>query len=71
MDYVYSTTTREKGSHFTYQDRQSLEKMVIENHRRAVKRKISQIEMKERLGVHRSTISWGTLLSQRFSRRFP
>lgn len=57
MDYVYCTTTREKGSHFTYQDRQTLEKMVIENHRRAVKKQISQSEMAERLGVHRSTIS--------------
>jgi|GEM_PF-4455012 len=52
MDYVYCTTTREKGSHFTYQDRQTLEKMVIENHRRAVKNRISQSEMAERLGVH-------------------
>lgn len=57
MDYVYCTTTRERGSHFTYQDRQTLEKMVIENHRRAVKNRISQSEMAERLGVHRSTIS--------------
>ena len=57
MDYVYCTTTREKGSHFTYQDRQTLEKMVIENHRRPVKKCISQSEMAERLGIHRSTIS--------------
>ena len=57
MDYIYCTTTREKGSHFTYQDRQALEKMVIENHRRAVKKRISQSEMAEKLAVHHSTIS--------------
>lgn len=57
MDYIYCTTTREKGSHLTYQDRQTLERMVIENHRRPAKERISKSKMAEMLGVHRSTIS--------------
>ena len=57
MDYVYCTTTREKGSHFTYQERQTLEKMIIDNHKKPGKERISQSKMAERLGVHRSTIS--------------
>ena len=57
MDYVYCTTTREKGSHFTYQERQTLEKMIIDNHKKPIKERISQSKMAEKLGVHRSTIS--------------
>ena len=57
MDYVYCTTTRKKGSHLTYQDRQTLERMVIDNHRRPARDRISKSKMAEMLGVNRSTIS--------------
>lgn len=57
MDCVYCTTTRKKGSHLTYENRQTLERMVIENHRRPKKDRLSQSEMAKKLGVHRSTIS--------------
>lgn len=57
MDYVYCTTTRIKGSHLTYENRQTLERLVVENHKRAKKDRLSQSQMAEKLGVHRSTIS--------------
>ena len=57
MNYVYCTTSRKKGSHLTYQDRQTLERMVIDNHRKPARERISSSKMAEMLGVHRSTIS--------------
>ena len=57
MNYVYCTTTREKGSHFTYQERQTIKKVMIDNHKKPVKERISRNTMAKRLGVHRSTIS--------------
>lgn len=57
MDYIYSTTFRKKGSHLTFEDRQTLEMLVIENEKRPKSKKMTQKEMAEKLGVHPSTIS--------------
>ena len=57
MDYIYCTTSRKNGRHLTYQDRQTLEMLVIDNHKKPAKERISNSKMAEMLGVNRSTIS--------------